>query len=118
MTDQKTTNTETIFTKLNAALDQDGEFPVRAQVVNELRKLVGDPETPIEKIVDVILREPSLGARILHLVNSVVYSGSQPVVTVSQAVVRLGMRSLVDLCTGLVLLRRFSHSAQKGWNFC
>lgn len=109
--------TEAIFRKLEAALNADGDFPVRARAVAELRKLVNDPNTPVEKIVDVILSEPSLGTRILHLVNSVYYKRNQPVLTVSQAVVQLGMRALCDLCSGFVLMQRFSPAAQKGGVF-
>lgn len=106
-----------IITKLEAALNADGDFPVRARVVTELRKLVNDPNTPVEKIVELILGEPALGTRILHLVNSVYYQRRVPVMTVSQAVIQLGMRALTDLCTGLVLLRRFSPVARRGGIF-
>lgn len=106
-----------IFAKLEAALNADGDFPARAKVVSELRKLVNDPNTSIERIVEIILSEPSLGTRILHLVNSVMYKRSQPVITVSQAVVQVGMRALSDLCSGLVLMQRFSPAAQKGGIF-
>ena len=111
------TSTHAILSKLEAALNSDGDFPVRAKVVGELRKLVNDPNTPIERIVEVILSEPSLGTRILHLVNSVMYKRSTPVITVSQAVVQVGMRALSDLCSGLVLMQRFSPAAQKGGVF-
>lgn len=109
--------TAKIIQKLEAALNADGDFPIRARVVSELRKLVNDPNTPIEKIVELILGEPALGTRILHLVNSVYYQRRHPVMTVSQAVMQLGMRALTDLCTGLVLLRRFSPIAKRGGIF-
>jgi hypothetical protein len=109
--------TETILSKLEAALNADGDFPVRARVVSDLRRLVNDPNTPVEKIVETILSEPSLGTRILHLVNSVCYKRSQPVITVSQAVIQLGMRALCELCSGFVLMQRFSPAAQKGGVF-
>lgn len=109
--------TETILSKLEAALNADGDFPVRARVVSDLRRLVNDQNTPVEKIVEVVLSEPSLGTRILHLVNSVFYKRTQPVLTVSQAVVQLGMRALCDLCSGFILMQRFSPAAQRGGVF-
>ena len=110
-------NPNKIIEKLEAALNQDGDFPVRARVVSELRKLVNDEKTSVEKVVELILGEPALGTRVLHLVNSVYYQRSTPVMTVSQAVIQLGMRALSDLCTGLVLLRRFSPMARRGGIF-
>ncbi len=109
--------TETILAKLEAALNADGDFPVRARAVSDLRRLVNEPNTPVEKIVEVILSEPSLGTRILHLVNSVYYNRMQPIITVSQAVMTLGMRALCDLCSGFILMQRFSPAAQRGGIF-
>jgi len=109
--------TETILAKLEAALNADGDFPVRARAVSDLRRLVNEPNTSVEKIVEVILSEPSLGTRILHLVNSVYYNRTQPIITVSQAVMTLGMRALCDLCSGFILMQRFSPAAQKGGIF-
>ncbi len=108
---------EYILQQLETALSSDGDFPVRARAVMELRKLADDPNTPVESVVEVILGDPSLGTRILHLVNSVFYQRSSAITTVSQAVVQLGMRALTDLCTGLVLLQRFSPVAQRGGIF-
>ena len=53
-------NPNKIIEKLEAALNQDGDFPVRARVVSELRKLVNDEKTSVEKVVELILGEPEL----------------------------------------------------------
>lgn len=105
---------QTILDKLRNALVSDGDFPVRARIVNELRALASNPNTPIDKVTECILREPSLGTRVLHLVNSSFYTRTTPIATVSQAVMQIGMRSLADLCAGLVLLQRFVPSAKRG----
>jgi HD-like signal output (HDOD) protein len=106
-----------ILKKLRDALNADGDFPVRARVVADIRKLANDPETPMDKIVELILGEPSLGMRLLHMVNSVLYNRRVEILTVSQAVVHLGMRALADVCAGLVLLQRFTPTAQRGGIF-
>ena len=106
-----------ILEKLKAALRADGDFPVRAKVVADLRNLVNDPKAPIDKITECILREPSLGTRVLHVVNSSFYRRNSPVMTVSQAVVQLGMQALGDLCSGLVLMQRFIPAAKSGGIF-
>jgi hypothetical protein len=111
------TSTGSILEKLKVALRSDGDFPVRAKVVMDLRNLVNDPNSTIEKITECILREPSLGTRVLHLVNSSFYRRNSQVMTVSQAVVQLGMKSLGDLCAGLVLMQRFIPAAKTGGFF-
>jgi len=108
---------EQILSKLQVALLADGDFPVRAKVVNELRKLTNNPHTPIEQITEVILRETTLATRVLHIVNSAFYQRSVPIMTVSQAVMQIGMRPLSELFTGLVLMQKFIPNAERGGIF-
>ena len=106
-----------ILERLQAALRKDGDFPVRARVVAELRELAAKPRTPIEQISELILREPTLGTRVLHLVNSAFYQRPQPITTVTQAVTALGMKALSEMCAGMVLMQKFIPSAKKGGVF-
>ncbi len=114
---QRTDGPKEILRKLNVALQADGDFPVRAKAVNELRSLVNRPNTPINNISEVILRESSLATRVLHVVNSAYYQRSTPITTVSQAVMQIGMRPLSELFTGLVLLQKFIPAAERGGIF-
>ena len=106
-----------ILKKLKRALRSDGDFPVRAKVITELKVLAIRPNTPINQIAETILKEPALGTRVLHLVNSAFYQRSRPITTISQAVIHLGMLVLCDLCAGLVLLQRFRPAAKRGGFF-
>ena len=106
-----------IIERLRAALRSDGDFPVRARVVTELRTLANSPNTKVDQISELILREPSLGTRVLHLVNSAFYQRTVPIMTVKQSVLQLGMRSLSDLCAGFVLMQKFVPAAQRGGIF-
>ncbi len=108
---------DTIILKLKSALDADGDFPTRARVISELQRLTEDPKTPVNKVVETVLREPSLATRILHLVNSVMYSKSGQITTLSQAVLHLGLKTIYDLCANFVLMQRFTPLAKKGSAF-
>jgi HD-like signal output (HDOD) protein len=108
---------EQFLEKLRGALRQDGDFPANARIVGELRTLANDPRTTANQLTELILREPTLGARVLHLVNSSFYRRSKPVMTVSQAVIQIGMKALIDLCAGLVLLQKFVGPARRGGPF-
>ncbi len=108
---------EELVAKLRSALARDGDFPASAKVVSELRQLCNDPKTTANQITEVILREPSLGTRVLHLVNSSFYRRAKPIMTVSQAVVQIGMRPLAEMCSGLVLLQKFVPTARQGGVF-
>jgi HD-like signal output (HDOD) protein len=108
---------EELVTKLRSALQSDGDFPVSAKIVSELRQLTSDPKTTAEQITEVILREPSLGTRVLHFVNSAFTRRAKPILTVSQAVVQIGMKPLTELCSGLVLLQKFVPTARRSSPF-
>lgn len=110
-------SSEDIIDKLCTSLAREGDFPTSAKVVSELRSLAMDPRTTANQITEVILREPSLGIRILHIVNSSFYRRSTPIMTVSQAVLRIGMKQLAELCAGLVLLQKFIPAARKDGAF-
>ncbi|MCI5065102.1 HDOD domain-containing protein [bacterium] len=103
--------------KLKKALSRDGDFPASARVVSELREVISKPESTTNQVAEIILREPSLGTRVLHLVNSSFYRRAKPIMTVSQAVIQIGMRPLAELCSGLVLLQKFIPAARKGGPF-
>jgi HD-like signal output (HDOD) protein len=103
--------------KLHKALQRDGDFPASAKVVGELRALASDPRTTANQLTEIILQEPTLGARVLHLVNSSFYRRGKPVMTVSQAVIQIGMKALIDLCAGLILLQKFVSSGRRGGPF-
>ena len=108
---------EEFLEKLRTALSRNGDFPASAKIVTELRMLTSDPQTTANQIAEVILREPSLGVRVLHLVNSSFYKRSKPITTISQAIVQIGMKPLAEMCAGLVLLQKFVPEARKGSAF-
>jgi hypothetical protein len=108
---------ESILIRLQDALNADGDFPTRAKVITEIRRLTEDPLTPLDKVVDTILSEPSLATRILHIVNSVYYTRSKPIESLSQAVVHVGLKSIYNLCANFVVLQRFTPLVKKGGAF-
>jgi HD-like signal output (HDOD) protein len=116
-TERKVLTPEEFLEKLKSALSKNGDFPASAKIVTELRMLTSDPATTASKLSEVILREPSLGVRVLHLVNSSYYKRVKPISTITQAVVQVGMKPLAEMCAGLVLLQRFVPEARQNSAF-
>ena len=102
---------------MRRSLARDGDFPASAKVVNELRALALNPKTPAYQVSEIILKEPSLGTRVLHIVNSAFYRRVKPIMTVSQAVLQIGMKPLAELCSGLILLQKFVPMARRDGPF-
>ncbi len=106
-----------IIGKLAQALGSDGDFPARTQAVLKVKTLVNNPNTPVEQIAEVILTEVSLGTRVLHLVNSAYYSSGREITTISEAIMRVGMHSLSDMFSGMVMMQKFIPVAKRGGSF-
>ncbi|NMC63139.1 MAG: HDOD domain-containing protein [SAR324 cluster bacterium] len=110
-------SSEEFLNKLRQALRREGDFPASAKVVSELKALAANPNATGDQITEVILREPSLSIRILHIVNSSFYMRAQPIMTVSQAVLKMGIKPIADLCSGLILLQKFVPAARQNTPF-
>ncbi|MCS6961458.1 MAG: HDOD domain-containing protein [Deltaproteobacteria bacterium] len=102
---------EQITQRFKKALSKDGDFPASARVIAELQKLANDPSSTAQQMTDIILKEPSLGTRILGIVNSAYFRRVKPVLTVSEAVIVLGSRQIADICASLLILNKFSSNA-------
>jgi HD-like signal output (HDOD) protein len=108
---------ESLVKRLEKGLQTNGDFPVSAKVINEISSLVKDPNTTADQLSTVILKDPTLGARLLSVVNSSLYSPGKPIMKVSQAIVHLGMGQLADLCANLILMQSFVPQARAGGAF-
>lgn len=106
-----------IMKRLRQALASDGDFPARTQTVLKVKALVNNPNTRVDQIAEIVLTEISLGTRILHLVNSAYYQGSRKITTISQAIMRVGMQTLSEMFSGMVLMQRFVPAAKRGGAF-
>ena len=72
-------------------------LPSLASIEAALKELLGADQRYTSQIAEVIRRDPSLTARILHLVNAVYYGLSTPMRTIEEAVFFLGVRQVRQL---------------------
>jgi HD-like signal output (HDOD) protein len=115
--DRQQSTSDDIVAKLKKSLSKSGDFPTSAKVVAELRALAMNPATTANQIAEIILKEPSLGMRILSLVNSAFYKPTKPITTISQAIIQIGMKPIVEMCSSLILLQKFVPEARKNGAF-
>jgi HD-like signal output (HDOD) protein len=112
-----TITAESLVGRLRDALKTTGDFPVSARIVSEVSALSKNPNVTAEKISSVILKDPTLGMRLLSVVNSSYYQRGRPILTVSQAIVHIGLNQLADICANLILLQSFVPTARQGGVF-
>lgn len=91
---------ESILTELKAS----GKLPTPAGVALTILELTRDPESSTDDITQVLKGDPSLSGQILKYANSASSGAHGEVVTVNDALVRLGMRQVQQLCLGFSVL--------------
>ncbi len=91
-------------TLLNKRLsDEDFQLPVLPSILMQLISLMEDDATTFQDMARVIMTDQVLISRILKIANSPVYGGSGQVDSIHFAIVRLGMREIMTIVTGIKL---------------
>ncbi|MCL5270390.1 MAG: HDOD domain-containing protein [bacterium] len=72
----------------------DQDLPVLSAVATQALELIQDPDVTTRKIDELVRQDPSLTQRLLHTANSPFYVGRIPSQSISEAMVRLGLRQL------------------------
>jgi HD-like signal output (HDOD) protein len=97
--------------KLLNLLETKGDLPPLSDVLLNLENRVNDPSSDIEEISGLIQTEPVLSGRLIKLSNSVLFGGGRDEVhDLSQAIMRLGMKMVLDLAYTLELPKAFKKS--------
>jgi HD-like signal output (HDOD) protein len=79
------------------------ELPLLPGVAHELAAICATAETAVRDLVPVIQRDPALAGHLLRVANSPLYRPVEPIVTLQQAVSRLGSRKLVEIAFALAV---------------
>ena len=74
----------------------------------KITNLIGDDRASMTELAELIMRDPSLTAKILRLVNSSYYSLPSKIDTVSRALAVIGMHELTSLVYSLCAVQSFS----------
>ncbi|MBL8861686.1 MAG: HDOD domain-containing protein [Planctomycetes bacterium] len=93
-------------------LDEHLELPVLPEAAARILSLCEDPETESQDIVAALERDPSLASHVLRLANSAVFAPVEPIVSLKQAVGRLGMTMIRNLSIAVTLQGRVFCSRQ------
>ncbi len=78
-------------------LDKIGALPPMPMVARRASEIIKDPKSSMADLANVVKLDPSMSSIILRWVNSAYYALRQPVVSIEQAVVFLGQRTVQNL---------------------
>lgn len=94
--------------KILKLLEKRGDIPPLPEVMIRLEAKIEDPDVDIEEIALIIETEPVLAGRLLQLSNSVFFGGGRdPVEDLAGAILRLGLKMVLDLTFTLELPNLF-----------
>jgi HD-like signal output (HDOD) protein len=90
------------------------DFPALSHVIAQVNRIVSAEDSHAEQLTDAILKDVSLTNKLLRLVNSVQFGqfGSQPISTISRAVVIMGYDTVRDTALSLMLFEHLQNHAQ------
>ncbi|MGE0384005.1 MAG: HDOD domain-containing protein [Gammaproteobacteria bacterium] len=83
------------------------------QICLAVAELVQSPDCSLNKLGEVIIRDPNLTARLLRLVNSPFYGFSGKIDTVSRALMVVGLQELNNMVVAISAVKSFSKIANK-----
>jgi|TARA_B100000809_G_scaffold230081_1_gene244150 HD-like signal output (HDOD) protein len=94
--------------KLLELLETKGDLPPLSDILINLEGRINDPESDIEEISGLIQTEPVLSGRLIKLSKSVLFGGGRDEVSdLNSAIMRLGLKMVLDLAYTLELPKVF-----------
>lgn len=90
-------------------------IPVLPAVASAVLAMIDDPEADIARLARTIQHDPAIASHVMRVANSASLRGGAPIVSLQQAITRLGMRSIADIalaaCMGPTLFNASQHRA-------
>ena len=83
-------------------------LPSMPDVFLQVKKIVDDPSSNISDIAKIIIRDPSLTARILKVANNALYRGNHEITNLQLAVSRMGLKLIKTLVTSHAITQIFN----------
>lgn len=84
----------------------DLELPVLPDVASRVLALCQDPDSEPRELGDLIQRDPALAGNVLRIANSAAYAPREPIVSLQQAISRLGMTTMGDIAVAAAINSR------------
>jgi len=91
---------------LERHLDEDVELPILPEAATRIIALCEDEKTDAKAIEAVLDRDPSLASHVLRIANSSAYAPKDPIVSLQQAVSRLGLGAMRNIVLGVSIQGR------------
>ena len=99
--------------KILQLLSSKNDLPPLPDILIKLEKLVNDPKASLESIAELLESDPVLSGNLIALANSVFFSGGREKADdISSAVMRVGIKLILDLAYTVKLSKMFARTPQ------
>ena len=89
------------------------DLPTFAHHITELMATAGDEDATLRRLANLILKNVSLTAKVLRVVNSVYFNrAGRSILSISHAVTLLGWDAVRHLAAGMLMFDHFKNSAR------
>lgn len=79
------------------------QLPILPQTAVDVLAVCGDSSCDAQRLAELIQRDQALAGRALSVANSTAYAPLEPIVSLQQAVSRLGFRAMCDIAVAVAL---------------
>ena len=93
-------------------IQQISRLPTLPHVAQEILHRLSDDMLNIEKLEEIVERDPAIAAKILSVANSPFFRSSVPVTSIGTAVFRIGLNNVRNIAMGVALLTAFDDKKQ------
>jgi HD-like signal output (HDOD) protein len=94
-------------TLIAAAIGRAGQLATLPDAAMEVIRIADQPNATAEDLADALLRDPTLGARVLKIVNSAYYGARREVTSITAAINMLGFSAIKSIAMAASLTRLF-----------
>lgn len=91
---------------LRERIENNLELPFQSNTAAQVLEICNDERCDAQKLAEVISFDPSLAGHVLSVSNSAVYAPTEPIVSLQQAVSRLGVRTICEIAVAVSLKGR------------
>ncbi len=97
-----------LYQRIYQAYQRDElELPSLPDIALRIREAIRDPDISVKDVAKMVLADPVLSARLIHVANSAAYRRDTAATTVYQAVTRLGIAAAQNIAISLALKHLF-----------
>jgi putative nucleotidyltransferase with HDIG domain len=87
-------------------------LPTLPVIVQQVQKLIDNPNSNMSQIATIITRDQAIAARVVRLINSAYYGFGGKISSIQQAIMLLGLNTVKNLVIGVSVVKSFAETGE------